>query len=245
MTRLRLRQKFPEAKLLLPMALIGFVASVFQIVQVVVERRFSVIFLSLAVICFAIVAAGFVARRSEIKERRTRLGSTTTGVRQTGKVTYFSLGLAIASLIASVIAMVAAFVVGPHPPTPAPQPPLGLTLFELPSSNSHPTEITAGPDGNMWFTEQDTDKIGRITLDGNISEFDVPTINGYPFAITSGPDGNLWFTEGKPDNKSGNRIGRITPAGEVREFPVPTDGANPCKYHHRPRREPVVHGIQH
>jgi hypothetical protein len=28
---------------------------------------------------------------------------------------------------------------------------------------SGPTGIAAGPDGNMWFTERETNRIGRIT----------------------------------------------------------------------------------
>jgi hypothetical protein len=68
-------------------------------------------------------------------------------------------------------------------------------------------EITAGPDGNLWFTESRANKIGRITPSGTIDEFPVPTAKSLPFGITAGPDGNLWFTESKA-----NKIGRITSA---------------------------------
>ena len=33
----------------------------------------------------------------------------------------------------------------------------------IPTSNSVPDGITAGPDGNLWFTEQTGNKIGRIS----------------------------------------------------------------------------------
>ena len=56
--------------------------------------------------------------------------------------------------------------------------------------------ITAGPDGNLWFTEHDADKIGMINPTTHaITEFPVPTANADPNGISAGPDGNLWFTE--------------------------------------------------
>jgi streptogramin lyase len=50
-----------------------------------------------------------------------------------------------------------------------------------------------GHDNNMWFVEEGTNKIGRITSTGAITEFDVPTAGGHPDLITTGPDGNLWL----------------------------------------------------
>jgi streptogramin lyase len=62
----------------------------------------------------------------------------------------------------------------------------------------NPSEIAAGPDGNLWFTELGgaigEDAIGRITPSGTVTEF-TERITGSPFGITAGPDGNLWFTE--------------------------------------------------
>ncbi|HWB83888.1 MAG TPA: hypothetical protein VG675_07090 [Bryobacteraceae bacterium] len=74
------------------------------------------------------------------------------------------------------------------------------------ASSSH---ITAGPDGNIWFAEL-TDKIGKITPEGAVTEYPVPR-GGNPAWITTGSDGNLWFTER-------GEIGRITTAGAVTEF---------------------------
>jgi streptogramin lyase len=81
---------------------------------------------------------------------------------------------------------------------------------------SGPAGIAAGPDGNLWFTEQEGDRIGRITPAGVVTEFSIgDKEGGDPYGIAAGPkgEGNLWFTE-----YSGNRIGRITPAGVVTEF---------------------------
>ena len=57
--------------------------------------------------------------------------------------------------------------------------------------------IAAGPDGNLWFTDQGTTKaIGRITTAGQITEFSTGLNAGsLPLGIAAGPDGNLWFTD--------------------------------------------------
>jgi streptogramin lyase len=81
--------------------------------------------------------------------------------------------------------------------------------FSLPDPDFRPGDITAGPDGNLWFTEDTSNhtekgKIGRITLTGNISELPLPTPSGGPGEIAVGPDGKLWFTE-----MLSNKIGRL------------------------------------
>ena len=93
--------------------------------------------------------------------------------------------------------------------THQPPPPGRITEFAMPTSNSFPRGITAGPDGNLWFTEVARNKIGRITPSGGITEFAIPTSNSTPGGITTGPDGNLWFTEGGTQGGA-NKIGRIT-----------------------------------
>jgi streptogramin lyase len=89
-----------------------------------------------------------------------------------------------------------------------------FATFSLPAG-SGPEGITAGPDGNVWFTERGSDRIGRVTPGGEMTEFPLPTENAQPFQITAGPDGNLWFTELRT-----GEVGRITPTGAVTEFPV-------------------------
>lgn len=54
--------------------------------------------------------------------------------------------------------------------------------------------ITNGPDGNLWFTEAEANKIGKIATDGTIlNEYSLADTGMYPRAITTGPDGNIWF----------------------------------------------------
>jgi uncharacterized protein (TIGR03437 family) len=98
----------------------------------------------------------------------------------------------------------------------------GFTEYPIPTSNSLAFSIAKGPDGALWFTEANGNKVGRITTAGVITEYTVPTSNAYPRGITSGPDGALWFVEA-----NGNKIGRITTSGVITEYVVPTSGASP------------------
>jgi virginiamycin B lyase len=81
------------------------------------------------------------------------------------------------------------------------------------TSNSDPNGMTEGPDGNVWFTECNASKIGRITTDGTVTEFSTTTASTRPQGIASGPDGALWFTE-----SSAHKVGRITTGGTMQEF---------------------------
>jgi streptogramin lyase len=108
--------------------------------------------------------------------------------------------------------------------TPTPPVPAGKTTeFGGLTNDSKPWSITKGPDGNLWFTESNTNQIGRITPQGtDLKEFQTPTGDSEPINITTGPDGNLWFTE-----YNGNKIGRITPQGDIEEFNLPTANSQP------------------
>lgn len=87
-------------------------------------------------------------------------------------------------------------------------------ITELPSADGASSSITAGPDGNLWFTEPRFNRIGRLTPAGVITYFSEGiSPRAWPIDIAAGPDGNLWFTE-----NDGHRIGRITPSGQVTEF---------------------------
>lgn len=80
-------------------------------------------------------------------------------------------------------------------------------------------DLTAGPDGNLWFAAKDEREgggrgvIGRVTPGGGLTLFG-DGVTGEPQAIAAG-DGALWFTEPKA-----GRLGRITTDGAVTELPV-------------------------
>jgi virginiamycin B lyase len=83
--------------------------------------------------------------------------------------------------------------------------------------------MTAGPDGNVWFTfgslgnygvgNGDLGAIGSITAAGVIREYFDPAFK-LPGGIVAGPDGAMWFTDD-------TEIGRITVDGRVSKFALP------------------------
>jgi virginiamycin B lyase len=98
----------------------------------------------------------------------------------------------------------------------------GFVEYPVPTANSEPDGITAGPpgDGNVWFTEEAGDKIGAMAPDGTVHEYPIPTTGAMAQGITVGPDGALWFAEAAPA-----QIGRMTTSGAVVEYPVGTGSA--------------------
>jgi virginiamycin B lyase len=87
--------------------------------------------------------------------------------------------------------------------------------------------IAAGPDGNMWFTNNANNSIGVITPKGSVKYFPVPTdaslsMGSGMLGLAAGPDGSMWFT-----GFYANFIGKITLDGVVTLFPVPVPNAHP------------------
>ena len=70
------------------------------------------------------------------------------------------------------------------------------------ASPSAPTAISGS-------AQKAANKIGRITLKGEIAEFPLPTPKAGPDGMILGPDGNVWFSETEV-----SQIGRITPQGD-------------------------------
>jgi virginiamycin B lyase len=96
-----------------------------------------------------------------------------------------------------------------------------FTTYPVPSAGAAVGWVERGTDGNMWFTERGTGKIGSIDAAGRITEYAIPTPNNVPQAVLQDPSGAVWFTE-----QGGNKIGRLDPAtGSFTEFAVPTANA--------------------
>ena len=89
-----------------------------------------------------------------------------------------------------------------------------VTEFQVPAAG--PQRITAGPDGNLWFTQSGADRVGTVTTAGVITQFPAKAAIG----ITTGPDGDLWFVEAAQP-----MIGRITTNGVFTDFPSPRNAA--------------------
>jgi virginiamycin B lyase len=86
--------------------------------------------------------------------------------------------------------------------------------------------ITAGPDGNVWFTNArlggPVGEIESITPAGAITAF--PQANTAPDAIVTGADGNLWYGGRFPGSLTNGVIGRVTTDGTATEFLLPRLG---------------------
>ncbi len=106
------------------------------------------------------------------------------------------------------------------------------SIAEYPiAANTAIGQITAGSDGDLWFSEivvkparygphpTGVTKVGRITTGGSITEFVAPSGSSQPGPIAVGADGNVWFayTEfnlhwfdlAAPDSYTRESIGRL------------------------------------
>lgn len=97
-----------------------------------------------------------------------------------------------------------------------------FTEYLLPRANPYPHTVWIARGGDVFFTYEYGDGIGRIDRERQrVTDFPVPTKRSRPYGIQEGPDGNIWVVE-----FLGNKIARLNPAtGEVREWEHP-DRAN-------------------
>ncbi len=114
-----------------------------------------------------------------------------------------------------------------------------ITEYPLQAGNGNygtasvPNDIIAGPDGNMWFTDnsQDNPGIGKLAIATH-------TVTMYkqglqrvtqPYGLTAGPDGNIWFTD-NPSTYNGGQdlVGSINPTtGAIQEYSLSVTGLQP------------------
>jgi virginiamycin B lyase len=101
------------------------------------------------------------------------------------------------------------------------------TSYGVPGGDAR--RVTLGADSNIWFTEHNSNLIGRITLGGDVKEFPLPAGSVGPMDIRAGQDGNIWFTE-----DPGDKLGRITADGSVTEYDLP-EGSSPLGFVEKPQ----------
>jgi virginiamycin B lyase len=107
--------------------------------------------------------------------------------------------------------------------------------FATPTRDSGPIGVVPDPTGNgMWFTEGTGMKIGKIDLQGNISEFPVPAFQKTDTlaSLCFDRENNLWvqvYVDQNSDNPDGtdyvvmfDKSIRDMPAGEISGVPVVT-----------------------
>ncbi|HLJ45199.1 MAG TPA: BACON domain-containing carbohydrate-binding protein [Bryobacteraceae bacterium] len=92
------------------------------------------------------------------------------------------------------------------------------------STSGAPWAIVNGPDGALWFTEQQS-TIGRITTAGVVTEYSLSTPGLSTHGLTAGPDGALWFTAFSSSAGLGF-IGRMTTTGTSTLYLLPSTGEN-------------------
>ena len=110
-----------------------------------------------------------------------------------------------------------------------------ITEFTVPTTASGPEDITVGPDGNLWFTEETASQIGSYNPTTNtFRQFATLTANSEPYGITRGPDGNLWFTENGAQD-------RLDHPWRLRERVQLPHRRRSARHHDRTRRQTVVH----
>jgi streptogramin lyase len=90
-----------------------------------------------------------------------------------------------------------------------------------PGRQAAPNLMVVGPDHNIWFTELNGEKIGRLTTTGTLTEFKITGAQSL-VGIASGPDGNIWFTD-----QFAGKVGHINTSGALlKAFSLPA-GSHP------------------
>ncbi len=100
-----------------------------------------------------------------------------------------------------------------------------VTEYVLPAG-SNPFGIAPGSEGNFWYVDYGTGKIGEIPSSmtqssGRLSaEYLLPS-GDRPEQVVEAPGGNVWFTDWGT-----SKIGEMTPSGTVTEYSLP-EGSDP------------------
>ncbi len=144
------------------------------------------------------------------------VSNTTKGFRR------LILGIKLMVVLVSSTSIAAAQAAQPSCMPPDTVPSDRITEYTIPTTNSEPWGMTAGPDDALWFGEGTN--IGRIAIDGTVTEYpllvahtDLHFSPSGPDGLVSGPDGAIWFIDDIQ-----NKIGRMTTEGEITEYAIPS-----------------------
>lgn len=93
----------------------------------------------------------------------------------------------------------------------APSASAATQIIPVPTSAAGLGRIVASPDGSVWFTERDANKVGKISPNGQVTEFAFPA--EFPGTTTLkdldvAPDGSVWVVY-----ESGERVRHMSAAG--------------------------------
>lgn len=100
----------------------------------------------------------------------------------------------------------------------AKKPSVLIREWDVPTANSRPHDPAVGPDGALWYTGQNANKLGRLdTRSGAFKEYPLRTPGSGPHGLVADRDGNIWFTA-----IAKGYIGKLDPdTGDIREYRAP------------------------
>lgn len=107
----------------------------------------------------------------------------------------------------------------PPPVTAAVELKGAMRTWDVPVSGALPHDPAVDPNGNIWFTLQQSGHIARFNPDTHEWKlYKVPTADSGPHGLVADANGNIWFTE----NYAG-KIGRLdAKSGAIKEYAPPT-----------------------
>ena len=110
--------------------------------------------------------------------------------------------------------------------TPAPQPVsyrngrsdanVIITQFDIPTKRAMPHNVNFSPEGQVWFSERNGNKIGVLNpKTGQFKEFVLPAGLDRPTPTMADKKGAIWWG-------TGDTLGRLDPAsGQLKQYPMP------------------------
>lgn len=121
-------------------------------------------------------------------------------------------------------------------PTANPEPSFEVATFAVPAG-SHPHDVAPAADGGIWYTAQQTGRLGWLDpATGEVREIPIGP-GSAPHGVIVGPDGSAWVTD------SGlNAIVRVGEDDQVDHYPLRGHQRQPQHRGVRRRRHPLVHG---
>ena len=100
---------------------------------------------------------------------------------------------------------------------------VSIREWDVPTKGAHPHDPAVGKNGDLWFTEQMANKIGRFDpTSQNFKEYPLTGGNAGPHGLVSDNEGNIWFTA-----NFGGYIGKLDPqTGHVTQYKMPVEKAD-------------------
>ncbi len=94
--------------------------------------------------------------------------------------------------------------------------------FDIPGKMGSTHEITHGPDGNIWISQQTQARLVRVTADGGMTMYNLPDGSG-PHGLEFDGKGRMWVSL-----EFNDEIVEVGLDGKIRQrFKIPMEGAGP------------------